>query len=709
MPNLGDRIGHIRLVGVLGKGGTGIVYSGLDEKLNRKVAVKAIKARRIGSSARTHLLREARLLSQLDHPNICRIHGFVEGNETDFLILEQIRGRTLRQVLDDGMDNALKLRVAEQIALALEAAHQQGVVHRDLKPQNVMLTEEGIAKVLDFGIAWRADDPPFVGSVHNDPNPRIEPRSVDSSDTSTWVHRAPDASTMQELAGGAVRAGAIIGTAAYMSPEQARGETTTAASDVYSLGLLLQEVFTGRSPFDPDLNCGELVRSAAAGTSLAVTGVDAEVGALLQRMKAGAPEARPTVSEVAERLRWIRRRPRRRAWRFVAVAAMLMVGFAVFRYTVDLRRERAAALEARNEAEQVASFMADVFLVADPEQSRGATVTARELLDQGSVRIREALDDQPQTQARLMLTIGSVYRRLGLFEPAAQLIEEALELRKALRGEDHLEVAQCLVLAADVYAAQGRFEVAETAAVRALSILEEDLGPEHSETASCLALLGTIYLRQGLYENAEPMFIRNLAILEADANADPQRLADTLSNLAVLHRQRGNLEAAEDASRQALDIRRRSLGSDHPNIALSYNNLAVLLYVQERYAESAEQLGYALRIWEKTLGTDHPNVATCVNNLAELAWKQGKYDESETLFLRALVIWEKAVGPDHLDTAFAVHGLANLYRDTGRVDEAEAAYRRVLEIREASLSPDHPDLVATREDSEGLRLAIEGM
>lgn len=702
MTELGNKVGHIRLVGVLGKGGMGTVYIGLDEKLNRQVAVKAINAQRIGPSARASLLREAQVLSRLDHPNICRIYGFIEGDDTDYLILERIRGRNLREVLDEGADTALRLRIAEQTARALEAAHQKGVVHRDLKPRNVILSEDGIAKVLDFGLARRIDDPKLAERSTNLLSLRDEPGSDDSTITVTWHGKDANTAVGEEGLSGPTTAGAIIGTAAYMSPEQARGETTTAASDVYSLGLLLQEMFTGRRPYDSELNLHELLKTAAAGGSHAVTGVDAELGALLSSMKSMAPEARPTASEVVARLRRIRGRPRRLALRLaVATIALLVVG-GFLKYTFDLRHEREAAEAARYEAEQVAAFMVDVFQIVEPEQARGSTVTARELLDRGADRVREALADQPRVQTRLMLTIGRVYRRLGFFDQALSLIEEALEHRRAVLGDDHPDVAHCLVAAADVYATQGRYEIAESAASRALTIYEAEFGPRHPETAFSMALLGTIYLRLGRFDDAEQMFVRNLAVLEANPDRDPQGLADTLANLATLYRQRDDIDAAEESSRRALEIRQQSMPPDHPDLALSYNNLAVLLYVQGRFGESAEQLESALRIWEKTLGLNHPHVATSVNNLAELAWKQGDYTKSEALFLRALAIWEDTVGVDHPDTAFAVHGLANLYRDTGRYDEAVVGYRRAVAIREKALVADHPDFVATREDLEVL-------
>src|SRR6266542_1662348 len=150
----GRRYGHIRVERILGQGGMGDVYQGFDETLARRVALKVLHHDiRLDAEARTRLIREARTLSQLDHPNICRIYDFIEDGESDVLVLEMIDGRTLQEAMNDGLSAAEKLRIARAIASVLVAAHRAGIIHRDLKPANVMLTKSGQVKVLDFGLA----------------------------------------------------------------------------------------------------------------------------------------------------------------------------------------------------------------------------------------------------------------------------------------------------------------------------------------------------------------------------------------------------------------------------------------------------------------------------------------------------------------------------------------------------------------------------
>ena len=279
----GDRIGHVRVNGLLAEGGMGAVYAGFDEKLQRPVALKAIRGDRLNAAARARFLAEARILSQLDHPNVCRIHGYLENGEEDFLVLELIRGRTLRE----GLASGERLAVAEGVARALEAAHERGIVHRDLKPANVMITGDGQVKVLDFGLA------------HSD--------GAQESDEDA----------------------ALVGTPASMSPEQARGEPATMASDACALGLLLQELFTGQPAYEPGLSDDLLLVKAADGDTLPVRGIDPDLATLIRRLKAQAPEARPTAAAAAERLAWIRGKPRRRRLRLLAVAVTVAITAAM--------------------------------------------------------------------------------------------------------------------------------------------------------------------------------------------------------------------------------------------------------------------------------------------------------------------------------------------------------------------------------------------
>ena len=213
-------ISHYSIIEKLGAGGMGEVYLAEDTTLNRKVAIKLVStASEADENARRRLIREARAAASIDHPNICTIHEIGENEGRTFIVMQFVEGETLAERCARGpIDLKESFNIAAQIANALVAAHSKGIIHRDLKPQNIMLTESGQVKVLDFGLAK------IVAS-----------RSLSESQVETQ-------SMLTET-------GLIIGTVPYMSPEQVRGESLDARSDIFSFGSVLYEMISGHHPF----------------------------------------------------------------------------------------------------------------------------------------------------------------------------------------------------------------------------------------------------------------------------------------------------------------------------------------------------------------------------------------------------------------------------------------------------------------------------
>lgn len=730
---LGSTFGHIRVVDLLGRGGMGEVYVGYDETLQRRVALKTIHARqRLTPSAKARFLREARILSALAHPNICQIHDFLETPVGELLVLELIRGETLEASIRRGIHPERAFEIADRICDVLAVAHAHGVVHRDLKVDNVMITDEGLVKVLDFGIARALprDDGTLV--LGDDESPRPAPPELPVGDSATEID-------------------AVVGTPRTMSPEQARGEALTVASDLYSLGLVLQELFTGRPPHPAGLDGRALIARAIRGESLPVEGVDRDLAALVASLKALDPGARPTARQVQERLRWVRGKPRRRLRRLAAAAAALALLAAGAKYTLDLRRERNAALEAERRAEasaeaerQISEFLVGLFEVSDPGRTRGETVTAREILDRGAERIEVELTEQPLTHARLMHTMGTVYWKLGLYEPAARLVERAIERRERYLGTDHPEVAQSLNRVGNIYFNQGRYAEAEAVLRRGLDIAERKLGPDHPDVAATLNTLGIVCAQQGRLDEAEPFFRRALEIRERALGADHPEVAQGVNNLAALYWFQGEYGKAEPLYRRSLETRERTLGPDHPDVAQSLNNLGILYSVQRRFPEAQELFERALSIDEKVLGPEHPQLATTLYNLGHLHRDQRRWAKAEPFLRRALAIQEKALEPGHpavgnslarlgearlaqsdrregtslleraigvLETALGadsaeladpLSALARHYRDAGEPTRADAHFARALAIRERHARPGDAELGALAADYAAL-------
>jgi serine/threonine-protein kinase len=646
---LGQTIGHIRVVDVLGEGGMGAVYVGFDETLQRKVALKAIRSEfRLDPQSKARFLREARILSQLDHPSVCKVHDFVEGDDNDFLILELIQGQSLREAMNSDLDQNARMRVAEELLEVLAEVHGRGVVHRDLKPENVMMIPDGGIKVLDFGLARSVDeeiDYSLIRTVSTD-------RPVDSAESDTAVPSSDLLTTR----------GLVLGTAGYMSPEQARGEPATAASDMYSVGLMLQELFTGEAPFDRTLDRLELLGNAARGESRPVVGLSSDLTRLIERLKSLAPGARPSSVDALEMLRRIIDRPRRRRRRALVVAVWLVLGLLAIGMTIQSRRAALAARRAEREAataRQVTDFLVEMFEAASPDEAAGRQVTARELLDNGATRLENELADQPLVRATLQRTIGWVYFELGLYDEAERLLDQALEANERLLGPDHLEVA------------------------------------------SCLNNLGSVYWAQRRLDKAAQSYERCLRIRELVCETDDPLLAKSYNNLALAYAAQGRSREAEPLYRKAVQVLEKVHGVDHPDVATSINSLANLLRNLDRYEEAEELLQRAIRIREG-LGDNHPDLGRSVHNLANLYVDLDRLEEAEALYLRSSGILEIALGPSHPDLAVCHRVLAGLYIQQGRFDEAESLYQRALAIREASFGPEHVNTVQVLEELAGL-------
>jgi tetratricopeptide (TPR) repeat protein len=725
---LPHQIGPFRILQLLGEGGMGLVYEAEDTgPVRRRVALKVVRA---GLQSREIVARfeaERQALAVMNHPGIAKVlHAGTTDRGEPYFAMELVRGLPITEYCD-----ARRLPVRDRILLfiavcqAVQHAHQKGVIHRDLKPSNVLVTDQDDVpqpKIIDFGIA-KALGPQLSGS------------------------------TIMTLGG------QLIGTLAYMSPEQADpvGLDVDTRADIYSLGVMLYEVLVGQLPLEPGqiglpaflarLVAGETnaptpsVRLTAARERLALVAKARRTDPdRLRRdlrgdldwivMKAIDPDRSRRYDSAAGLANDLRRflaneavqaRPpsaRYRLAKFVqrhrlGVAAAGIVTLAVLSGAVlstvgfvrASRAERRAASEAMA-AREVTSFLVDLFRVSDPDEARGNTLTARALLDRGAQDVRTRLAGQPALQARLMYTLGTVYERLGLYDPARDLLDQALRIRSDRSGggaaTGEAAIADVLNALGDVAAGKGDFAQADSAYLAALQIRERIYGHDHPDVAASLGGLAAVRWSQGRAAEAESLYKDVVDLDRRHRKPEDPRTLSNLGNLAVVYWSQGRYGEAEPLFRRTLEVQERVLGADHPDVAGTLMNLGSLSWSQGRYDEALAYYERARPIFEKSFGARHPRVAGIYNNLGETYWKLHRYAEAEPMFRRALAIKDSVLAGGHPSIAITLNGLAGLLRDQGRYAEAEPLYRRALAIRTRELGPDHSDTKETRRDLDSL-------
>jgi eukaryotic-like serine/threonine-protein kinase len=716
--------GKYKLLEELGSGGMGIVYLAEQvEPVKRRVALKIIK---LGMDTRQVVARfetERQALAVMDHPNIARVFdaGATETGRPYF-VMELARGIPITDYCDrHKLPPRERLQLFVGVCQAVQHAHQKGVIHRDLKPSNILVViqdDRPVPKIIDFGIAKATD------------------------------HRLAQRTLFTEQ-------GQLVGTPEYMSPEQAEmsGLDVDTRTDIYSLGVILYELLAGTLPFD----AGKL-RSAAFGeiqriiretdppkastrlSTLKETKAEiaekrgTDAGSLVRllrgdldwiTMKAMAKDRTrrySSASELAAEIeRYLRNEPvtagppsavykiRKYVKRHkLGVAAAVVVTLAVLVGTAGttigllraVRAEKKAVEEAAT-ATRVSDFLVDLFKVSDPNEAKGNTITAREILDRGAKKVEEELLGQPTIQARLMDTMGQVYQSLGLFDQALPLMNSALQLRRQNLGNDHLDTVISLEHTGLVLVAKGDYAAAEPLLEEALASRRRIPRNGHADVAASLAGLGELNYMKGDFDKAEKYFRESLDLRRAALGSEHIEISNSLNDLAMTLKARGRYEEAEPMYRESLAIRRRLFGDDHPAIAQSLNNLGMFLYQmflnkKNDGVEAEQLLRRALEMNRRLLGNEHPEVSTNLNNLALLLREKGDYDQSIVLFREVMEIDRKNLGDDHPYVANAMKNLAAALVRKGDYGAAEELFHGAIEIQRKTFAEESWQIASTR-------------
>jgi len=706
-------IGDFRIVRLIGAGGMGVVYEAEQQHPKRPVALKVIRGDRYVDETAIRLFRrEAQVLARLKHPAIAAIY---ESGRTDdgehFFAMELVRGKTLDDWLAgrpaaDGSNPAeldLRLRVFRKICEGVAYAHQRGVVHRDLKPSNILILSEHTSgsghhagdtpdvKILDFGLARITDTDVAATTMVTD-------------------------------------AGTIRGTLSYMSPEQIRGnpDEIDMRTDIYSLGVVLYQMLTGALPYEvtgkpmheisrviceespssfvnawkggsrPDRDIETItfkaLEKSTARRYQSVTSLEEDIDRFL--------ENQPILARPASAIYQLRKMVQRHKAPFItAVIVLLLLAGGLVALSVQARaiaRERDRANQEARNAMAVTEFLVGLFEVADPAEARDKDISARDLLDRGTKKMSDELENQPEIRAMLSSVLGRVYLNLGLYDEAAPLLKEAIELRASIYGEESPEAAEAANNLATLYLHKGDYEKAEHRFREVLALQRRLHGDRSSEVAGSLNQMAVLYLHQGEFQAAVPLLEEALATERELSGGQNESTATIINDLAYCAIKLGNDDEAERLNREALALRREVLGDDHPLIAQSLNNLGQTLALRGEFHEAEELIREAVALNREIYGANHPELNATMSSLASVLRDSGQLSEAEQVLQQVLDADRATFGEDHPFVADDLKKLASVQERMGELEAAEKHYREAIEIHRKTFAEDSWQIATTK-------------
>jgi non-specific serine/threonine protein kinase/serine/threonine-protein kinase len=706
-------LGPYRVLQRIGEGGMGEVFlAEQTEPVRRRVAIKFIGAGLADRQIVARFEAERQALAMMNHPSIAKV--FDAGQTpagVPYFVMEYIPGMRITEHCDRN-----HLTTRERVALfikvceAVQHAHQKSILHRDLKPSNVLVVEQdgaAVPKIIDFGLA------------------------------KALGHRLTDRTMFTQI-------GALVGTPDYMSPEQAEtsGQDVDTRTDVYSLGVMLYELLTGVLPFDSKqlrlLSYTEMIRrirevepprptarlGSLGGDAAAVAQARKTDAAALRRdlagdldwvvMKAlekdrarryGSPAElaadlgrflrdEPVVAGPPSAMYRARKFTRRHRFGVAAAVTgvLLLAGFGVA-MTVQagrIARERDRANGEARRAQRVSGFLEDLFLSIDPGRAKGKEVTVREVLDRGRERLREDLADEPGVQVSMLKTLGAVYRNLGDYGPARELLEEAVKQARTRYGPDARPTLEALKQFGRLLYEEGKDDEARTVLVDALARSRRALGNDDPQTLQFLNDLGNSYIGLGRWEEAEAVLEEAVTSRKRVSGPEDPATLIAMNNLANVYRSQGRYQEAEALCRETLEIQRRIIGSDHLDTVYTAHNLATVLYMMGRYSEAETIHRQNFEIRRRILGDEHHDTLKSLRGIGLAVGFAGRHAEAERLHRQILEIQRRTLGPDARATIGSLEAVAIEIESQGRHQEAAEMLTQVLDANTRTLGPDHP-------------------
>jgi eukaryotic-like serine/threonine-protein kinase len=727
----GQDIGPYRVIRKIGQGGMGAVYlaARADQAFQKEVAIKLIKRGQDTEDVIQRFRSERQILASLDHPNITRL---LDGGTTEdglpYFVMEYIQGEPIDIYCDSHkLDITHRLMLFQSVCSAVHFAHQHLVIHRDIKPGNILVTSEGVPRLLDFGIAKLLAADPYV-----------------SDRTITLARRMTPQSA---------------------SPEQVRGGNITTATDVYSLGVLLYKLLTGHSPYrlagrsseeieraiceeDPEKPSVVIDRTeeSAAGRAITPQSVsetresapdksrrrlrgDLDNIVLMalrkepQRRYASVQQFSDDIRRHLEGLPVLAHRdtPAYRSAKFVGrhktgVAAVALIFLSLTAGIVGTLRQARIAADERDrtriekaKADRINAFLQDMlsfsspaYVSSNPHKDPDAKVS--EVVEQAAKRAESELADQPEVLAEMQRTIGAVYYAQGRYDQAEQILRTALEKYIRLYGPDRHQTVEASNMLANVLLRKGSTAEAEALFRNDIDIERKEAQRGHLDVrimAYVLGDYGSMLDQRG--DKATEGYLREaLQYASKLTGKDRAYVAMIYNDLGDVAYRGGDLNGAERMDRAAIDEYRRLPEGTYVEMAATLSNLGAVLIKKGSFSQAEPFVREGLELRRKMLGNAHPDTAMSLFRLSDLLYKQGDYQGAEGAARESVQVFSRAltVPKDNVYLANPVMELGLILNKSGRSREAEAYLREALEIR-TRLLPRGNQLIAASEGALG--------
>jgi len=723
---VGETLLNYKVESLLGRGGMSQVFLGsrMDGEFDQKVAIKCLDVH-MGKVAQDKFRDEKRILGKLSHPNISKI---LDAGHTaqgqPFFVLEHIQGQEIHQYCrDQELDVRARVKLFLSVCGAISYAHRHLVVHRDLKPNNVLVDRDGKATILDFGIAKILD------------------------------HEAQRSKTQHGFM-----------TPEYASPEQIEGSEISVATDVYALGALLYELLSMQRPFHTQTGPAELmrqilleeprkpserVRTQKENGQLASASLKGDLDAICLKALQKAPRDRyhSVDALIADLENYLKGFPVTalknhiwvvgmkflcRNWRRVSVLAAVLFLFVSLNvaYTRKLETERDRAQLETQKATQIKDFLVSIFQGSMPSPEQESQISAKELIDRSARNLKSDTMNDPGMAGELFGVVGTAYYLLGYYPESKSMYENAMVKKESHYPEEHEEVFRSKMQLARVLVKEGDYEKARSYLGDALKntdaasptilraqLLEELANIDWLENDFDSALSRCAQVREILKKFPESAAFNAIDALETeghckDAKGDkdgallayeeayetavriygPSSLsaAKKLSSIGLIFLAKGQLKEAQDRIQRSVDIRSQQLEADHPTLANGQHFLGLIHKSLAQYDLSIEYYEQALETRKKKLGPNHPDTALTLNNLAIVYRLVGELEKSENLYRQVLAISKTNHGERHWRYALAQHNLGRVLYFMDRNSEAQKCYLTALEILGETLGEAHP-------------------